>query len=448
MIINRLLVEEIFNQPLCIDNKYAQGLALSAYSMIMGGKMGMGSGAVDFGVAAAAMSIAEPLCAFVPGSATKQTKEFKPGSVSVITLDGPVVQNSDPYYGIKGTLELGQEFLQADADPNIIAHVFANNSGGGAVYAIKPLDDIMAGLKKPVVNFSKQIVASAAYRLAARSKYIMMYHPMGIAGSLGTMSSFSDMQPMFEKWGMKFHEFYATLSTLKNQTYIQAREGDGKALIEKVLDPMNENFLAEIRELRGDKIDSKDKTIFQGETYLATNAITLGLIDGLGNLSDAIALAAQFAQGKPAPKSVSQINNSNMNFPQLQSLKGKKTPTQEELDAANAELTEAGITGVGLYPESVVTDAAAVTTERDSLKTQLNTANESLTAANGQVSTLTTENAGLKAKIAKAPAAAAPAAAAADPVTEKTEAEKKDEEVQGFAHNEYVKQNFPHLIKK
>ncbi|RZK30220.1 MAG: hypothetical protein EOO61_19550 [Hymenobacter sp.] len=233
--INQLLIEEVFGQPLCIDSNYAQSMAVLAYTAFQSNKPLSG---IRY----------EAAYAVLPQSGAKQSSgTYTKGSVGVVVMDNPIVQNSDSWYGIKGTIEAANELQAFDADPNIIGTVLCMNSGGGAVYAIKPIADMLSGLKKPVVTFSKQLIASAAYRIGANTDHIMMYHPQGIAGSLGTMMSMSDMQPMLEKWGMTFYDHYATASILKNKTFTDAQKGDAKALRAKMLDPMNDEFIADIK---------------------------------------------------------------------------------------------------------------------------------------------------------------------------------------------------------
>jgi ClpP class serine protease len=397
--INPLLVQEVFNQPWCIDQTYAQGLLMAAASQYFGEKITVPGASYGLNFT--------PVYAVKPGSGEKQVGTYAKGSVGIVMINGPIVQNSDERNGIKGTLQACDEFLALDADPNIVATVFYNNSGGGAVYAVKPLDDVMAMLNKPVVSFSKEILASAAYRLSARAKNIAMYHPQGIVGSIGTMASYQDIQPMLEKWGMKFQEYYATLSTLKNQTFNKALKGDGKALIENVLDPMNEGFINDIKNLRGDTISTKDKTIYQGETYLASKAMELGMIDKICSLEDQIMLA--YSLGQPNTRKAS-TQNQDMKFPKLVALAGIEKPTQEQLDGANAELAEAGITGVAIVPESLITEAAEVTAANTQMA-------EKLTEVKAERDATKAENKVLRQKIAAAPAAAAPVVGAVDPVT-------------------------------
>jgi ClpP class serine protease len=374
--INELIVNEILLSPLCIEPQYAQALAMSAFLTISQQK-------------ALATQQQNPransgyVSSYTVNAATGQKQTVPtPGAVGIVVIDGPIVSASDPWYGLKGTLEAAQELQAFESDPNIIGTVLVLESGGGAVYAIKPIADVLSSLSKPIVTYTRQILASAAYRIAANTDYIMMYHPQGVVGSLGTMASFSDMQPMFEKWGMKFSEYYATESILKNKTYNDARQGNGAALIKNVLDPMNATFLGDIKNLRGDKLDAKTPAIYQGETFMASpQAIKLGLIDSLGNLSDAIGMVSALANGSTPSSINSTYQKSNIpmwsfnsKFSALAGLAGVAAAqvTEAQVDAVNKEIVEQKIEGVTLVLDSALQTADEAVTGNASALTGLN----------------------------------------------------------------------------
>lgn len=419
--INQLLVEELLMSPLCIDSKYAQALMMSAYAAFSTGQP-------------LANNRYEAAYAVNPRSGEKETTNYTAGSVGMVVIDGPIVSHSEPWYGIKGTIEAAQELQMLDGDTNIIGTVLYLETGGGAVYALKPILDVLNTLEKPVVVYSKQILASAGYRIAANTNWIMMYHPQGIVGSLGTMSSFSDMQPMFEKWGMKFFEYYATESILKNKTYRDAKDGDGKALINNILDPMNELFISDIKELRGHLISKTEKSIYQGETFMAgSHGLSYGLIDSIGNLQDAVAKVVELANDPEFQKSHTQkLKQSNTmfgnKFPKMAALAkvAAGSITADQVQAVNEEIVAANIEGVTLCLNSELekiagenkaastsaadlsTANARITTLEAELKTaneakekaeaDLKIANDAHTASEAKVVSLTTESANWKAK--------------------------------------------------
>lgn len=406
--INPLLIEELFISPLHVDQKYAQALMMSAYAAFTTGKP-------------LANNRYESAYAINPRSGEKESGEYTAGSVGMVVIDGPIVSASDPWYGIKGTIEAAQELQMLDGDTNIIGTVLYLETGGGAVYALKPIIDVLNTLQKPVVVYSKHILASAGYRIAANTNWIMMYHPQGIVGSLGTMSSFSDMQPMFEKWGMKFFEYYATESTLKNKTFNNAKDGDGKALIKNILDPMNDLFISDIKTLRGDKISSDVPAIYQGETFMADpQGLAYGLVDSIGNLQDAVAKVVELANDPGFQNSHSQkLKQSNKmfgfnKFSKLSALSkvAAASITADQVKAINEEVVAEGIEGVTFCLDSdlekieaenktAAQASANLITATDrvtALEAELKVANDAKSKAEGEVSTLTADRDQWKAK--------------------------------------------------
>lgn len=422
--INQALISEIFNQPWAIEKQYAQGLAMSAM------------GVYRSGIRPASAAKMEVAYALTQSDRSRQEKDIQPGSIGIVTIDGPIVKNSDYWYGIKGTEDAAAELWELDNNPNTIGNILVLNSGGGAVYAVKPITDIIENLSKPLLIYSKEYLCSAAFRIAAHGAHIMVYHPQAIIGSIGTMSTFSNMQPMLEKWGMEFHEIYATLSTLKNKTFNDALDGKYERMRERMLDPMNMDFVSDIKELRGDKISKKEAGIYAGETYMASEALQLGLIDEIGSFDAAIQKIIELSQNTPQNK-----NNTNMKFEKITALAGKTEPTQEELDQANAELTQAGITGYTLVSETLITEAANVTKERDVLAAEKITLTSDLATAGTSLTAAQAENTSLKAKLAQGPASVAPVVESKDPVTEKTADQITAEEIAALPHNQAIANN-------
>lgn len=331
------------------------------------------------------------------------------GSVAVVRLNGPVVKYSQ-WCGPRGTVDIANDLKRIDSNPNFIGAVFEIESGGGQVYAIKPLTDVLSKMKKPVVCLGGNYVASAAYAIAIHTKEIVVDHPKAIVGSIGTMMSFQDVQPYFESLGVKFHEVYATASTHKNKRTRDALKGDYKSLIKDMLDPINADFLADVKAQRKGKL-ADNKLILAGETFFASVSKELGMIDHLGDMAFAVNRVRELSKKKSSGadaqnSSTAQSTNPNMNFTNVAALAGVQNATQAQLDQANADLTTAGITGCTIVNESFITEAAVVTTERDTLTAsvadltaQLTAANAAKTEAEANLATANTKITDLEAKV-------------------------------------------------
>jgi len=327
------------------------------------------------------------------------------GAVAVVRLNGPVIKYSQ-FCGPRGTVDIAADLKRIESNPNFVGVVFQIESGGGQVYAIKPITDVMDSMKKPIVVLAGNYLASAAYAIGIHGREIVADHPKSIVGSIGTMMSFQDVQPYFESLGVKFHEVYASKSTLKNKRMRDALKGDYKSLISDMLDPINEDFIADVQKQR--KGLSTNKAILAGETFFASVSKELGMIDHLGDMTFAVQRVRELAKAKPSKSKPDQSTQAqseileNMTFPNLQALVGVANPTQEQINLAMQDLTNANITGATLVDRSFAATAATNATEVTRLTGELATANQNLTAKTTDLATATTAKETAEASLATA----------------------------------------------
>ena len=192
---------------------------------------------------------------------------------------------------IKDLQELGD-------DDNIKAVVLRINSGGGEAYASEQLWRAVSMLnkKKPVVVSMGGMTASGAYYMSMGARY-MMAQPTTLTGSIGIFGALPDWSDlMTQKLGFKYdevktnrHSSYGTAGSTRHWTpeeigILQANVNRGYALFRK--------RVADGRKLPVEQVEQ----IAQGRVWLGTDAKSIKLVDGLGNLNDAIAKAAQLAK--------------------------------------------------------------------------------------------------------------------------------------------------------
>ena len=192
---------------------------------------------------------------------------------------------------IKDLQELGD-------DDNIKAVVLRINSGGGEAYASEQLWRAVSRLnkKKPVVVSMGGMTASGAYYMSMGARYVMA-QPTTLTGSIGIFGALPDWSDlMTQKLGFKYdevktnrHSSYGTAGSTRHWTseeigILQANVNRGYALFRK--------RVADGRKLPVEQVEQ----IAQGRVWLGTDAKSIKLVDGLGNLNDAIAKAAQLAK--------------------------------------------------------------------------------------------------------------------------------------------------------
>lgn len=199
--------------------------------------------------------------------------------------------NTIAYHNVFGTItaenhwrvstkQLQRNLLTADANENISGHLVHISSGGGEAWYLDQLAETMRAINKPIHAFIERVCGSAAYYIASQTDFISASTPFDLVGCIGTMVSFMDMRPMFEKWGMKFIEEYATNSELKNKKYNDLINGSPGQFIREELDPLRDKFVSDVKLCR--EVIAKlpeDDPVLHGETFYASKSIKNGLID-------------------------------------------------------------------------------------------------------------------------------------------------------------------------
>lgn len=210
-------------------------------------------------------------------------------SSAVISLHGDMLK-----YGTMcsyGTTEIAAQIDEAAASPKIVGIILDIDSGGGAVDAIAPLQQSVAGARsagKPVVALC-DLCASAAYYAALSCNEILASNRLSAEfGSIGVMMSFVDHAKYYEQKGIKVHTVYSDLSSYKNAPFEAARQGKYDLVKSEQLNPLARQFQQAVREARGSRLDDKVEGILQGRTFFADDALKHGLIDGIGSMAFAM----------------------------------------------------------------------------------------------------------------------------------------------------------------
>lgn len=221
----------------------------------------------------------------------KRDATFRFGEqVGVIEITGVI---ADP----KQTLAHLKEFRNSDDVRAIVLRI--NSPGGG----VGPSQEIYAEVRKTsrvkkVVVSMGAIAASGGYYIAAAADHIIA-NPGTITGSIGVIMEFANLQELFRKIGvsafvLKSGEYKDTGFPLREMT---AQE---KALLQAFIDSVHEQFVAAVADAR--KIPKERiQAVADGRILSGEQAKALGLLDSLGNLEDAIAMAAKLGGIKGEP---------------------------------------------------------------------------------------------------------------------------------------------------
>lgn len=215
-------------------------------------------------------------------------------SIAIMSMIGAITKY-DQTCGGAGTITKNNIIARALQNENIKGLILLSDSPGGEAFAGKRIADTIASQSKPVYTVVDGLCASAMYHVAAVTK-IFATSPMDKIGSIGTLITLADYSAYFESKGIKMLELYATESTEKNTEVREALKGNIKPL-QRYLNAINDAFVSDVKNARGTSITDPDA--YKGKTFLAADALTAGLIDGICSLGEAIAtMQSSFTSNK------------------------------------------------------------------------------------------------------------------------------------------------------
>ena len=247
----------------------------------------------------------------------------------------------------KGTRTIASELLEADADPEVAAHVLIIESGGGASNSVPELEDAFARLTKPVVAWVDGMACSAAQWAAALCAWTVASRDDDEVGCIGTMAEFHSFRRSgsVDSDGMDVVRVYADGSDRKNEWAESALEGNVKVIKEQLLNPHCERFKAAMRQHR----PAVTEEHLRGATYRAADVLGV-LVDEIGPFQAAVDKAVSLARERGIIAE-SQSNDDMEEFENITSVAGLEdlqvqadgmvTLNRDQLAALDSALQEA-----------------------------------------------------------------------------------------------------------
>ena len=200
------------------------------------------------------------------------------GGVAFIPIKGAIGSGLSGFAKGRGavdTADIEAEIDDAMADKSVKSILFLFDSPGGMVSGTPELAAKIRAITKPKYGFTSGMIASAAYWLAASLDGIFATESAEI-GSIGVYLPFHDLTKAAEMEGVKVELIKA--GKLKGIGYpgLPLTEIQREHLQERV-DQIYSMFTAHVRSMRG----NVSGETMQGQTFLAREALSRGLIDGL-----------------------------------------------------------------------------------------------------------------------------------------------------------------------
>lgn len=203
--------------------------------------------------------------------------------------------------GIYDSRQTIADLEQMAGDPGIRAIVLRIESPGGGVAASQEIFQYVRGIQDdglPLVVSMGSVAASGGYYIACTADTIVA-NPGTLTGSIGVIMSFTNLEELFGKLGMDFEVIKSGRFKDVGSMSRQMTE-DERALLQGTIDDIHAQFVEAVAEGRGMDYDAV-AALADGRVFSGRQALEVGLVDRLGTLEDAIAVAGRMGgiEGEP-----------------------------------------------------------------------------------------------------------------------------------------------------
>lgn len=256
--------------------------------------------------------------------------------VAVLPVDGVIGKKMNLFTRISGGVSTdltAREFNRAMADPQVKGIVLAIDSPGGTIDGTPDLAETIfraRGKGKPITAFTDGTMASAAYWIGSAADNIYISNETNLVGSIGVVTSHTDYSKAEEKAGIKTTEIYAgRYKRIASEHEPLTKEG--RDYIQAMVDSAYSVFVDAVARHRGISTEEA-QAMAEGRIFRGSQAIDVGLVDGVATLGEVIAMLNQSSRTsnahRPAGAAVTPV-------------KETATMTIEQLKADHPDLVEA-----------------------------------------------------------------------------------------------------------
>lgn len=259
---------------------------------------------------AAAVLLVSASCGLATWAVTAGGPVSTGDAVAVIYIDGEIA-------GVAGVGLTGggavtperviSELKRAEKDLSVKAIILRIDSPGGTASASSEIAMEVQRVKKPVVASIGDVGASGAYMVASQCDEIISTGSSDV-GSIGVIMQVGDYSELLKKLGVKFisiheGEFKDAGAPWRSLTATET------AMLESDMKLVYDDFIATVAE--GRKMSEPEvRTLATGWAWPGTRAKELGLVDAIGNYSDAVARAGKLGKIDGEPRIVTYRDES------------------------------------------------------------------------------------------------------------------------------------------
>ncbi|MDH3304995.1 MAG: signal peptide peptidase SppA [Gammaproteobacteria bacterium] len=215
-------------------------------------------------------------------------------NVAIVVAAGEILDGTQPPGTIGGD-STAALLRNAMSDETVQAVVLRVDSPGGSSFASEVIANEIAALQaagKPVVASMSSVAASGGYWISAGADKIIA-SPSTVTGSIGVFGMIPTFQRSLDVVGVAT-DGVATTPWAGALRLDREMSDASKQMVQMLVENVYDDFISRVAEHRGLDKQTVD-SIGQGQVWTGADALDNGLVDQLGDLDDAVAVAAELA---------------------------------------------------------------------------------------------------------------------------------------------------------
>ena len=237
------------------------------------------------------------LAAYAQKVANDREQDWLAGdnTIAVVYAEGDILVGEETVPGSITSQSLSKTLRQMRKDDEIKAVVLRVNSPGGSAIASEIITNEAQQLAdaKPLIVSMGDYAASGGYMIAAPGEKIVA-SPNTITGSIGVFGLLLNFQEIANENGITW-DVVKTAKFADMQTISRPQSPEELKIQQDYVDTLYDRFMTIVAEGR-DITKNRVSQVSQGRVWTGEEAIQANLVDELGGLERAIALAAESAE--------------------------------------------------------------------------------------------------------------------------------------------------------
>lgn len=211
------------------------------------------------------------------------------GNTALLRINGVLLTETSPsLFGGQAETSastLVRELDRINRDATIQAVIFEVNSPGGTPVASEEIAHAIKNLDKPTVVYIRDIGASGGYWVASASDHILASR-LSFVGSIGVIGSYLEFSGLMDRYNVTYQRFVGGDYKDFGSPFRMPEEGASE-LFQQQIDVVYDIFVDEIAQNRNMSRDDV-LSLANGMVFTGSQALELGLIDGIGGRREAV----------------------------------------------------------------------------------------------------------------------------------------------------------------